>query len=35
MTIEELVDSFLAGHVEAHVRQVNAALDALSANPSG
>jgi hypothetical protein len=35
MTVEELVDSFLAGHVEAHVRQVNEALDALSANPSG
>jgi len=35
MTIEDVVDSFLAGHVEAHVRQVNAALEALSANPSG
>lgn len=35
MTVEEVVDSFLAGHVEAHLRQIDEALEALSANPSG
>ena len=29
MTVTEMVDSFLAGHVEAHVRQVEDVLDSL------
>jgi uncharacterized damage-inducible protein DinB len=35
MTVEQMVDAFIVGHVAAHVRQVEEALEAVEANPSG
>jgi hypothetical protein len=34
MTIQQVVDEFMVGHVEGHVRQVDEALNALGYSPS-
>lgn len=35
MSVEQMVDAFVVGHVAAHRQQVEAALAAVEANPSG